>query len=402
MKHLKLLIAAMFMAISLGLPAKAVFAASTLTQSDFDALDCNTHNIVNGITCYDLYGAGNANTYLLSPGEYTLGSDLNLDGVLSNLGNLTLNLNGHNISSIDDYATLYLGAGTVVINGSGTVTNAGDTTIYMENQVFDTNTGYWTDSAELGNLTINGGTFVNTAGSNAGYFASTNVTINGGAFQTSGASNDYGSAIEFADYTARVDNIANLTINGGTFTSTNDRAALVYGAKSVTITGGTFTGSMAGLALAGNKDVSLSGGTFNYTGTAPATATSELPYGAITIYGAESSSAITDILAAGYAYTDPTSGTVNIEDPSGETIYHVYLSGRSVSVYLPSSEDPTDDSSDDTAESSSETTTTTAVAAPNSGHSTAESSAAVSLLSTAAAATLSAGAIVAARRFAKK
>ena len=102
---------------------------------------------------------------------------------------------------------------------------------------------------------INGGTYKNLASSGAINCEGSNVTINSGTFTANIAS---------AMYFFSFENNEVLTINNGTFTSTEDNGIEISGG-TININNGTFTGAMSGITTSGYKALKISGGTYKYT-----------------------------------------------------------------------------------------------------------------------------------------
>ena len=102
---------------------------------------------------------------------------------------------------------------------------------------------------------INGGTYKNLASSGAINCEGSNVTINSGTFTANIAS---------AMYFFSFENNEVLTINNGTFTSTEDNGIEIIGG-TININNGTFTGAMSGITTSGYKALKISGGTYKYT-----------------------------------------------------------------------------------------------------------------------------------------
>ncbi|MBQ3352061.1 hypothetical protein IJG91_00110 [Candidatus Saccharibacteria bacterium] len=420
MKKAKLLIAAMFMAVTLGLPAKAVFAAAiTITQADLATACSGTPT--KGITC-----STTDERYTLAAGEYVLGSDLDLGTYnlgLSGAGNYILNLGNHVITSA---------VNTAKNSSTITVVNSGKTTAIKNGKIANTGMGGGTalsiggsiatisdvtlssnaDTAEINNfgttaanvtfnnvvsnkhinvmgdstLTINSGTY---SGDMMGAVSTSlafdpitfeynddggHLIINGGTFA---------SAASSAIYANGIGKKASVEINGGSFTSEGDTGMEVLGAKSVKVTGGTFTGKEAGLRLAEYTSVVLSGGTYKATGT-------EVDNGAITML-ATNESKLSTLLAAGYKYTD---GAAAMGTLFGEPL--AYLTSKNVSVVSTSTSTNDETNTEDT-------TSSNTIGAPDSGRNTKETSATTSALVSILASSVLLGGIYAGKKhFAKK
>ena len=368
MRKAKLLIAAMFMAVTLGLPAKAVFAAAvSLTQADFTFADCDdTTANAKGIICYDL---GTSKAYGVPAGEYMLGENISLGAgsIFTNGASFSLDLNGKTLSnSIDGNTVLELDSTNNVISGTGTIASTGYSNGVSAYGVFD----------DEGNLTTRNNVVINGNPNIRGLNANgVTLTINGGTFTSTGL----GGALDLGDNgittinnatvtTTNSDGVyiygGKLTINGGTFTANSFSAITSEGVlDSLTITGGTFSGNGAGLALVGvPRSAALSGGTFITTGE---TGGIEV-YGPITLAGEVDPTDLDSLLAEGASYSDPTA-TRTGDAP----FYFVYLTNKNVTITNGSTPTPAP------AEESSST-----IGAPDSGRSTKETSATTSILAT--------------------
>ena len=221
---------------------------------------------------------------------------------------VTLDLNGHKITSNDGYNYNVNNAGTLTIIDSGvtgeiSVVSADDV---EQNIICINNTGSLTVEdgkftavskkrtayalySESRDLTINGGEFVASLDKSASYSAhalalagdasveDSVATINGGIFTATSISTS--SSARCAPLFARSANKIHITINGGTFTGTRTDAtrgasAWRYGDSSqnvtLTIKGGTFSAENSGdngFVSAQKGTLNISGGTFRYDGT---------------------------------------------------------------------------------------------------------------------------------------
>ena len=420
MKRLKLLILALFTAISLGLPAKAAFAASIeLAQADFDAAVCADEPAATakGIKCFT------GGLYTLAKGDYKLTSNITLPDdaglFLNDNGDYTLDLGsytlaGHNNGNV--LGIMNFGHSTTITGG--TITNSNDTVyVFGSNATFknttiksterdalyvadaDTNGDNTPDTPSktilenvtatglvavdgTSTLTINGGTYTgNMSAAASTYYDYMNQTGGGNLVINSGtfAGGTWGASAVYT-YTN-----GTLTINGGTFTSSEDAGVMAEGGtKSVTITDGVFTGKYAGLSISDiNTTVKLSGGTYKYTGES----NEYRPAGAIVLTGTEQGSDLLKLLADGYKYTDETADKkVNtFEDPHGgdpEIYRFAFLTGKSVDIYKPNS----------SSEAAAATENDSTVGSPDSGFLTSGlANANARIIATAAAATILTG-----------
>lgn len=400
MKKAKLLIAAMFMAVTLGLPAKAVFAAAvTIAQADLtEACATPGTETAKGITCDTAQ-----KFYTLKAGDYTLGENLTLPDdyfiVLGGTGNFNLDLGGKTITANANRGVISvenIDKNTAIANGrivnnyndysSNAVTISGVKTVlsslnlsattavtstpngeHASEVTLDTITANSPLQISGGTLTINSGTYAVTGGYGAAYLNNVNTTITGGIFTTEGASAMY--------YMGSESNT--LTISDGTFTSAGDNG-IEFEGGNLTISGGAFTGGKAGLALASYRSVSLSGGTYKYTSTGLGS------LGAIAVLGETDTSKLAGFLASGYKYNDGTVATGRMG-----TMDFVYLTNHTDSVVSTTTPAPEESSS--------------TIGAPDSGRNTKETSATASILATLLASSALLGGVYAGKKhFAKK
>lgn len=367
MKKLKLLVAAMFMAIALGLPAKAVFAATiNLTQADFTFADCNGTANAKGIICSEV---GGENAYQLPDGEFTLGENISLGtGTAFTTGDsFSLDLNGKTISTNNDtYSALELDGKSAIISGTGNITNTGfgrgvaaygeydasDNLVARTKLTINGNPNISSIGVRGTELTINGGTFAGSGWVSAVNFGDDSITvINGGTFSAEGADAVYVFG-------------GSLTVNSGTFTSAGSIGLMLEGQlDSLKITGGTFTGKTAGLVMGFiPTSTSLSGGTFTTTGS------DEWDLGPIQVSSDDvTENTLNSFLAVGASYSD---GSFHLN--STVTPKQAYLTTKSVTITNGSTPAPADDSTS--------TDSSSTVGTPNSGRSTAEAGSATSSL----------------------
>ncbi len=345
MKNLSKLAAAATFSLSafaVALPASA--ASYNITSTYLAGLpDCAVSGeqpvAVAGGCKYESLGSGTS--YIFGAGDYTLGENITFDSqeqlVFDGASSFDLSgktLSGGDISNFD--GVIKVKSGILTISG-GTIsgrTNVAGGTVTINNL---TNTG---------TTNITGGT----------------VVINSGIFSAD---------MESAIYAGGASNI---TINGGTFTSAQDKGleAIHWGDDTfdfsgvLKINGGTFTGNTHGLLVGDSSqtpNITLAGGTFKYTGT-------NETFGAIGVSSLDEipTSVLNDLLASGYSYSDATATVAS------EYIYTAVLTGRSVTVtggnIDPDDQDSESASTDDSTTGSS--SSTTSVGTPDSGFSTNE------------------------------
>jgi len=201
-------------------------------------------------------------------GEIVLGDKIDLSTTLTISKDVTLDLNGKTITTVDGATGINITAGNVVINdsvGTGKITSNNNNTIVT--------TG--------GSLTINGGTF------------NTEVEKN----------NDTKYAAVYNDGTAI------LTINGGTFTA--PKAYAIYNNSTMEINGGTFSSDatytyMATVLTSKQATTTINGGKFTNSASYGVIRC----YGKVTINGGEfiSSALYATVL---YAYDENGTFTIN-------------------------------------------------------------------------------------------
>ena len=264
--------------------------------------------------------------YILPAGEYTLGSNINLDKRITINSAVILNLNGKNITT-EQYIEPFSiqGGGSLTINGDGQVNGSNNVN---------------GDSTNKATLVINGGTFV---GGEVGGAININpnsvVTINGGSVKAAAQ-----SAIYMYDYAGP----STLTVTNGAILSTGDNgieSELSNAESGINISGGTITGLKRGLGLSSTTGVKLSGGTFVYSNT---------DGGAIVIMGVEGAN-INSLLTGGYEYSDSTS-TAGVDEYNTP---FVKLTAKSVTVRRIGSTNTTEtEGTTNTGTSTGNTTTT--------------------------------------------
>lgn len=376
MKKVKLLFAAMFMAVTLGLPAKAVFAAAiSLTQADFtEACATPGTETAKGVYCDDAQ-----HFYSLKAGSYTLGSDLTLSEgyflTLDKAGDYNIDLNNHKITGKSETGELLLientDKNTTIANGgifsetescaisikgvkttlSSVVLSApyvAISSLPIDEKVADITLNDVATNSTLqlagGKLTVNGGSFVATGMSAAAHLYNVSALVNGGIFSADGASAMYYDS----------EGESTLTIVDGTFVSEGDNG-IEFSGGNLSIAGGSFTGRKSGINLAHYDGVILSGGTYKYTGTG------DEGFGAIAIFGEDDPTLFTGFLADNYRYNVGTASK-----KSYYTIDYVALTSRTDSVV--STAEPTPEEESSSSDSS--------IGAPDSGRSTKESASA--------------------------
>lgn len=269
--------------------------------------------------------------------------------------NVTLELNGHTVSKVatspsPSYLTSVKSGGSLTIK-NGTITFAATTpdtnwggegqppypgyanntisnqgTLIIENATIENKTSkggasYVIDNYSGANLTINEGTVLTQSGGDIavrmfnGGSGTINVTINGGTIS------GYRAVwVQLASNTTNVAPIMNLTVTGGTLTSTDqtyNQAIYSYSYGNdmqnvlINVSGGTFNGDIA-LTGGSNKTnletLNISGGTFNGAYGFYSYGDSTKALEAITVTGGTFKSDPTNYVETGYSASE-TGGT---------------------------------------------------------------------------------------------
>lgn len=262
MRHLLAFAAALLIAVIGFMPKAAWAEAATVDGTPYDTVSEAIEKAPDG-------------------GTVTLTDDAR-DIVVPEGKTLTIDLNGQNVTAVNNHAITNNGILTIVgtgtvdggsVSGKGAIYNSPGSTATLNGGTFTGNT--WYVIKNLGSMTINAGFSLvqNDAGSSAidnGYYgnssndcgvarpqsAEVTLTINGGTFF--GGMN-----------TVKNDDFGVLEISGGDFSNTNGPTVLNW--HRATISGGTFTvnnasmGVLANGYLSENADagqLTITGGTF--------------------------------------------------------------------------------------------------------------------------------------------
>jgi hypothetical protein len=207
------------------------------------------------------FNAGDADVTITLTADVELQNTITID--TANGKTLTIN-GGKNITLASGVGSaFYVKQGSLNL-GKNTITGAPSNykLIYLTGSTNPQDANY-------SNVTIDGATINCTNGyavmisanGNAAYGA--NITTKSG----SNVYGYYGALYVNGNVKANAgENIANVTVSGGTLTSTEDKGTAIYGAgyANYTIKSGTLTAATAAYFKAGN--VTISGGTFNATG----------------------------------------------------------------------------------------------------------------------------------------
>ena len=140
--------------------------------------------------------------------DVMLGANITLTSYLTTTKDVTVNLNGHNITA--NGVPFYVTGGTLTLEGEGTVKGSSNNNMAQP--------AVW--AATNGNVIINGGTY--TVGTDAN--GNTNdcilanggtITINGGTFSNTGTYNPSAGGVVINAHNSKEN--SRVTINGGTF-----------------------------------------------------------------------------------------------------------------------------------------------------------------------------------------
>ncbi|MFC2662408.1 MAG: fibronectin type III domain-containing protein [Eubacterium sp.] len=195
-------------------------------------------------------------TYQLTSGTYTLSSDLTHGISIAQGQEVTLDLNGKNITVSSGDAIV--NGGTLTINGSGSVTAPRAAIGNTPTGVCTVNGGSYSSSTwyairNMGTMTINNATATTTGASNP-----SSVVENGWY------GNEANDTIGGTHYAEASTSSASLTIKGGNYTATSTNKSVVknddYG--NLTIDDGTFNASTYAGVLNWNT-ATINGGHFN-------------------------------------------------------------------------------------------------------------------------------------------
>ena len=303
--------------------------------------------------------------FSLESGEYILNGDINFvdKSIYIENGEYVIDLNGHTITTSEDEPTIGFKDSKITIKGNGNISNTyidatdryalygfkKETTtseIVIENGTFSTNVLLQDSNVTIKDGTFNSGLIIinSTATIEKGTFnddlESWDSTLNIKTAKVNGNIFVYGeetvATINDGTYTddsvvVTVANGATLTINGGTFTSTNNSALCATrlpttadfsnmgpDAKYIEINGGTFTSYRSTLDIYDTEKISISGGTFKATGIYDYEGT-DVNYGAIEVCindDSDPKELIDSYLADGYYWNENLNMTVfsNIKD----------------------------------------------------------------------------------------
>lgn len=159
-----------------------------------------------------------------NPANIKLASDITGSINVASGKYITIDLNGHSITSSDN-SPVITNNGNLTIKGTGTVTKSSNVNTYVVDN--------------SGTLTIDGGTFTNTSNSSSLIRNNGTMTINDGTFTNNWI------AIKNDDY-------GTININGGTITSKVDGATAFQNWGTATISGGTFNATEKSFAVTVN------------------------------------------------------------------------------------------------------------------------------------------------------
>lgn len=221
-----------------------------------------------GIAAYaDEAGAAELNS-LLQPAEgeaskvVQLDKDYDITGATNRVtvsGNVTLDLNGHEIKAASTIPGNILVSGTLTLKDSGTTGR-----IYTETDYTGSSTGY-------GVISVSGGTFNMESGT---IYAVRSDTVNKGQFGVTvvneGTVNISGGRIEAGWYAVSGNGTDNngttINVSGGELISTTDYAIYHPQAGTLNITNGLVTGGAGGIVM-NRGTLKISGGTIASAGS---------------------------------------------------------------------------------------------------------------------------------------
>ena len=199
-------------------------------------------------------------------GEVTLTEDVVLSSALNVQSNMTINLNGHNISIDAAYDSVNYEASSAIVNnavltltGNGEISATNNYTVRNNGTMVIDGVTIKNGVMNFGELTVESGNISNSrSGKHGIYGNAAKLTINGGAFHNDNA----GNATIFA-YGGEV------TINGGEFTIADGTATFGWtsclldaqGNAKYTINGGVVMGEIRDY----NKNTTVYGGVFGHS-----------------------------------------------------------------------------------------------------------------------------------------
>ena len=267
-------------------------------------------------TFAELKELNTANTHVTYTGAtLDLTEDFELVAFLDIKANTTLNLNGHTLSisghGTQAYPVTVFGNSSLTINGAGNVQIAD---IY----------GFATAGSGSPKITVNGGTFTQTGDYYMFGVYDGELIINDGTFTTPYCvANNFGGyyRIQGGQYS---DIHGKITINGGTFTTTDDYDMTFATSDVLVINGGTFNsqgeeGTTVYTEAPG--ETTINDGTFNASGT-----NSEVLYndqGTVTVNAGNFNNPVTAYIPnSSITYTNTTG--VNIVVPKDELVIKAF------------------------------------------------------------------------------
>ena len=199
-------------------------------------------------------------------GEVTLTEDVVLSSALNVQSNMTINLNGHNISIDAAYDSVNYEASSAIVNnavltltGNGEISATNNYTVRNNGTMVIDGVTIKNGVMNFGELTVESGNISNSrSGKHGIYGNAAKLTINGGTFHNDNA----GNATIFA-YGGEV------TINGGEFTIADGTATFGWtsclldaqGSAKYTINGGVVMGEIRDY----NKNTTVYGGVFGHS-----------------------------------------------------------------------------------------------------------------------------------------
>ena len=180
----------------------------------------------------------------------TLTDDAVQDLIVSDGENVVLDLNGHTLVNYTDAVE------TIKVNEGGTLTIV-DNSAGKTGTVSQVETSTYGPITNYGTLIIESGNFTTPLDFYVVRNEGANLTINGGNFTTGSTTTSLIGNIKYNELSA---DLPTMTINGGTFEAVQDVIRNKEN-TAVTITGGTFT-SQSAFALDNLGSATVTGGTF--------------------------------------------------------------------------------------------------------------------------------------------
>ena len=279
-------------------------------------------------------------------GEIDLQNSIVLTNALIVDGNVTINLNGYDITTTGAMVLAVKDTGNVVINGTGTLESASaGYTVFVKgtlqmnniNVVAEGGTGAWAvASAADATVTVSGGSITST-GYAAAAMDTSAMNLNGVTVTSTGTGNISalvtnatseftvtGGTVTSAGYAAFVGNSSTLTLDGATVVSeSTDYAAIstngTHSGSTISVKNSSITSAVMGIYQPSDSTLTVE----NSTLTAPTAV--EINKGVVTMTNT--------VVSGGVSVTDETNTTVNLDNVTATTSPSVLPDGyESVSI----------------------------------------------------------------------